>query len=100
VGYSPFPPVKGQAAQVIFFVDVADPNGDWVGGKCHFGTGVNVPLQAPGVPANATSGTGQCVVNETISNTTVEIDLSVIDLAGNQSNVLSGTVGLEGRGRS
>jgi hypothetical protein len=101
VGYLPATPVKGQPVQVIFFVDVVDPNGDWVGGTCSFISGnVNVPMQAPGLPANATSGTGQCVLNQTFSNTSVEVDLVLVDQAGNQSNVLSGLVQVEKPGHS
>jgi hypothetical protein len=100
VGYVPTTPVKGQPVQIVFLVDVVDPNGDWVGGTCSFISGAgNVPIQAPGVPTNATSGTGQCVVAGTFTNTSVEVDLVVIDQAGKQSNVLSGLVSVERPGQ-
>jgi hypothetical protein len=101
VSYSPTTPVTGQAVQLTFFVDVVDPNGDWVGGTCSFISGnVNVPIQAPGLAANATSGTGQCIVNQIFANTSVEVDLLVLDRANNQSNVLSGLVQVEKPGHS
>ena len=93
MGYVPNPPVPGQPVQIVFVVDVADANGDWVGGTC---TGsVNVPIQAPGVATNATNGTGQCVASQTFTNTAGQVNLAVIDRAGNVSNTLSGTVSVE-----
>jgi hypothetical protein len=87
--------VTGQPVQIVFVVDVADANGDWVGGTCAFGSGTVEPIQAPGVAANATNGTGQCATAGTFTNTTVQIDLAVIDRAGNVSNTLSGTASIE-----
>jgi len=96
VAYVPAPPVTGQAVQVVFFVDVSDPNGDWVGGTCSFtSSSVNVPIQAPGLSATATSGTGQCVTSGTFTNTTVQVSLVVVDRAGNESNTLTGSVNVE-----
>jgi hypothetical protein len=96
VSYVPTTPVKGQPVQITFLVDVVDPNGDWVGGTCNFTAGnVSVPIQAPGVATNATSGTGQCVVTETFGNVTFNVDLVVVDRAGNSSNTLSGSVQVE-----
>ena len=95
VAYVPDPPVTRQPVQIIFVVDVADANGDWVGGTCAFGTGVVEPIQAPGVPTSAINGTGQCVTSGKFENTIDQVDLAVIDRAGNVSNTLSGSVSLE-----
>lgn len=101
VGYVPATPVKGQSVEIVMFVDVVDPNGDWVGGTCNFTTGSGtVAIEAPGLAANATSGTGQCVVTETFANTTVTVELAVVDRAGNQSNILTGSVQVERPGQS
>ena len=98
VSYVPSTPIVGQPAQVVFFVDVVDPNGDWVGGSCLFLAGnVELPIQTSGLPANATSGTAQCVLNETFTNIPLKVQMVVVDKAGNQSNTLSGTVSVEGR---
>ena len=97
VGYVPSSPVKGQPLQVFFFVDVVDPDGDWVGGVCRFLSGnLDLPIEAAGLAANATSGTAQCVLSETFSNTPITVDIVVVDRAGHQSNDLAGVVNLEG----
>jgi hypothetical protein len=96
VSYSPPNPVKGQATQVSFIVDVVDPNGDWVGGSCVFISGNgDLPIQASGLPPNALTGTAICTLAEAFGNSTVRIDLAVRDRAGNLSNVLSGEVNIE-----
>jgi hypothetical protein len=85
--------------EIGFIVDVVDPDGDWVLGRCQFVTGdqLALPIQtAPGVPTSATSGTATCFLVETFSNSTVRADLTVVDQAGHQSNVLSGLVTVEG----
>jgi hypothetical protein len=87
--------------QVQFIVDVVDPDGDWVRGLCRFVTGdqLELPVEtpAPGLPSNATSGTAVCGFVEIFQNETVEIDLTVVDQAGHQSNIVSGLVNLEGQ---
>lgn len=100
VSYSPDNPISGAVIQVGFIVDVVDADGDWVLGQCRFVTGnqLELPIQAAGLPANATSGTAVCVLVETFENDEVQIDLAVEDQAGHQSNILSALVTLE-RGR-
>jgi hypothetical protein len=97
VSYSPPNPLPGTQVQVSFIVDVVDPNGDWVLGRCQFVTGDQLPLpiQAPGVPTDARSGTATCVWVGTFEDEEDRVDLTVVDQAGNQSNVLSATVILE-----
>lgn len=100
VGYSPSNPFTGQVVQVAFIMNVLDPNADWVGGSCRFVTGniLNLPIQASGVSADGRIGTATCILTEVFQNSTVRVDIVVIDQAGNQSNVLSGLVNLEGQG--
>jgi len=96
VSYSPAQPVVGQAIQVSFIVDVVDPDGDWVGGSCVFTSGSGqLPIQASGLPPNATTGTAVCVLSELFGNSTVTVDLAIVDRAGHLSNVLSGRVIIE-----
>jgi len=99
VSYSPSPPVGGFSNQVGYIVDVVDADGDWVLGVCRFVTGnvLELPIQTSGLATNATSGTAMCFQNEVFTNTTVQIDMVVVDQAGHQSNVLSGLVNLEAR---
>jgi hypothetical protein len=99
VSYSPSPPVGGFSNQVGYIVDVVDADGDWVLGVCRFVTGniLELPIQTSGLAANATSGTAMCFQNEVFTNTTVQIDMVVVDQVGHQSNVLSGLVNLEAR---
>lgn len=99
VSYTPPSPGPGTVTQVQFIVDVVDPDGDWVLGRCRFVTGnqVELPIQTvAGVPANAPSGTATCVLVEVFADDTVQVDLTVVDQAGHQSNVLSALVTLEG----
>jgi len=92
VSYSP-PPALGAVTQVSFIFDVSDADGDWVLGRCTFITGVlEPPIQTGGLPTNATSGTGTCVVSETFTNTERLIELVIEDQAGHQSNVVSALV--------
>ena len=102
VSYTPPNPFTGQVVQVGFIVDVVDADGDWVLGHCRFVTGnvLDLPIQTSGLATNATSGTALCPLNETFLNSTVRIDMVVVDQAGHQSNVVSGTVNLEGRGQA
>jgi hypothetical protein len=101
VSFAPGFPAIGAPTQVQFIVDVVDPDGDWVLGECHFVTGnqlvVPVETPAPGLASNATSGTAVCGLVEIFQNETVQIDLTVVDQAGHQSNIVSGLVNLEGR---
>jgi hypothetical protein len=55
---------------VAFLVDVADADGDWVGGQCEFVTGNQLvaPVQTTGLPANATTGTALCSFIETFQH--------------------------------
>jgi hypothetical protein len=101
VAYSPPNPFTGQVVQVFFIMDVVDPNDDWVGGSCRFVTGniLDLPIQASGVSADGKAGTATCVLTETFQNSTVHVDMVVIDQAEHQSNVLSGMLNLEGQGR-
>jgi hypothetical protein len=97
VSYSPASPAVGQATQISFIVDVVDPDGDWVGGSCVFVSGSgSLPIQDSGLPSNAPSGTAVCVLSEPFGNSTVRVDLAVVDRAGNGSNTLSGMVVIEG----
>ena len=100
VSYSPGNPAPGSPTRVQFIVDVVDPDGDWVLGQCRFVTVdqlvVPVETPAPGLPSNATSGTAVCGLVEIFQNDTVQIDLTVVDQAGHQSNIVSGLVNLEG----
>ena len=96
VSYSPPSPALGQATQISFIVDVVDPDGDWVGGSCRFTSGSgDLPIQPSGLPANATSGTAVCILAEAFGNSTVQVDLAVVDRAGHLSNILSGLVNIE-----
>lgn len=99
VAYSPTNPTTGALVQVGLVVDVIDTDGDWVGGQCRFVTGnqLEVPVQTPGLPTNATSGTAICAFVETFTNDEFHIDLVLVDRAGHESNVLGGDVQLEGR---
>ncbi len=99
VSYTPGNPSPGVLTQVTFLVDVADPDGDWVGGQCEFVTGnqLAVPVQTSGLPATATTGTALCSFVETFQNDARRIDLRLVDRAGHPSNVLSGLANLEGR---
>jgi hypothetical protein len=94
-------PTLGAPTEVQFIVDVVDPDGDWVLGRCRFVTGdqVEVPVEtpAPGLPSNATSGVAVCTQVVIFLNQPFVIYLSVVDQAGHQSNVVSGLVNLEGR---
>jgi hypothetical protein len=100
VSYSPPNPVKGQATQVSFIVDVVDPDGDWVGGSCVFISGSgDLPIQTSGLPPNALTGTAICTLAEPFGNTTIRVDLAVRDRAGNFSNTLSGELNIEGPSR-
>jgi hypothetical protein len=94
-------PVGRAPTRVQFIVDVVDPDGDWVLGLRRFGTGnqLEVPVEtpAPGLPSNARIGTALCGLVEIFQNETVQIDLTVVDQAGHQSNIVSGLVNLEGR---
>jgi hypothetical protein len=99
ISYSPDNPIAGTVTQFGFIVDVVDPDGDWVLGRCQFVTGdqLALPIQtAPGVPASATSGTATCILVATFEDESVRIDLTVVDQAGHQSNVLSALVTLAG----
>lgn len=92
VSYTPSNPLEGAPVQIAFFVDVVDPDGDWVNGTCQFTTADQIALPiavGPGVPANATSGTATCLLIETFQNEWIRVDLTVVDRAGNQSNILS-----------
>ena len=97
VSYFPANPTTGTVTQISFIVDVVDPDGDWVLGRCQFVTGDQLPLpiQAPGTPTGATSGTATCTFVTAFQDEDVRVDLSVVDQAGHQSNVLSGTVALQ-----
>jgi hypothetical protein len=101
VSYSPPVPLRGVTMTVQFIVDVVDADGDWVSGQCHFVTGdqlvVPVRTPAPGLPPNATSGTAVCQIVDVFDDETVAVDLTVVDQAGHQSNILSGLAQLEGR---
>ena len=100
MSYSPPSPALRQATQISFIVDVVDPDGDWVGGSCRFVSGNgDLPIQPSGLPANATSGTAVCILSEAFANSTVQVDLAVVDRAGHLSNVLSGLVNVEGPSR-
>ena len=99
VSYTPGNPSFGVQTQVTFLVDVADADGDWVGGQCEFVSGnpLTVPVQTTGLPASATTGTALCSFIETFQNNTLLIDLRLVDRAGHPSNVLEGQANLEGR---
>jgi hypothetical protein len=99
VSYTPGNPSPGVLTQVTFLVDVADADGDWVGGQCEFVTGdqLVVPIQTTGLPANATTGTALCPFIEVFQNNARLIDLRIVDRAGHPSNVLEGQANLQGR---
>ena len=99
VSYTPGNPSPGVQTQVTFLVDVADADGDWVGGQCEFVTGdqLVVPIQTQGLPANATTGTALCPFIEVFQNNARLIDLRIVDRAGHPSNVLEGQANLQGR---
>jgi hypothetical protein len=99
VSYTPGNPSPGVQTQVTFLVDVADADGDWVGGQCEFVTGdqLVVPIQTTGLPANATTGTALCPFIEVFQNNARLIDLRIVDRAGHPSNVLEGQANLQGR---
>ncbi len=98
VSYSPSNPVQGVVTQIGFTVDVVDTNGDWVNGQCRFVTGdqLELPIQtAAGVSPNATSGTATCLLVRSFDDEEIYVDLTVLDRAGNQSNLLSALMTVE-----
>ena len=98
MSYTPGNPSPGTQTQVTFLVDVADADGDWVGGQCEFVNGRSARGAGPddGLPANATTGTALCPFIETFQNDTRLIDLRLVDQAGHASNVVAGQANLEG----